>query len=39
MASAGHRANILSPYFTIVGIAVAHGADGRIWAVVDFGGI
>jgi uncharacterized protein YkwD len=39
MASAGHRANILSPYFNIVGIAVAHSADGRIWAVVDFGGI
>jgi uncharacterized protein YkwD len=39
MNSAGHRANILSGNYNIVGIGLVHGPDGRIWAVVDFGGI
>jgi uncharacterized protein YkwD len=38
MASPGHRANILSPHFDSVGIAVGWGADGRAWATQDFGG-
>jgi uncharacterized protein YkwD len=39
MASAPHRANILSPNFDIVGIGYYRGPDGRLWAVQDFGGI
>jgi uncharacterized protein YkwD len=39
MASAPHRANILSRSFNIVGIGYVHGPDGRIWAVQEFGGI
>jgi uncharacterized protein YkwD len=39
MASAPHRANILSGAFNIVGIGYYRGPDGRIWAVQDFGGI
>jgi uncharacterized protein YkwD len=39
MASAPHRANILSTAFNIVGIGYYRGPDGRIWAVQDFGGI
>jgi uncharacterized protein YkwD len=39
MASAPHRANILSTNFNIVGIGYYRGPDGRIWAVQDFGGI
>jgi uncharacterized protein YkwD len=39
MASAPHRANILSSAFNIVGIGYVRGPDGRIWAVQDFGGI
>ena len=39
MASAPHRANILSGAFNIVGIGYFRGPDGRIWAVQDFGGI
>lgn len=38
MASAPHRANILSGGYSLVGIAVYHGPDGRAWAVQDFGG-
>ncbi len=39
MASAPHRANILSRAFNIVGIGYVRGFDGRIWAVQEFGGI
>jgi uncharacterized protein YkwD len=39
MASAPHRANILSGAFNIVGIGYYRGPDGRLWAVQDFGGI
>jgi uncharacterized protein YkwD len=39
MASAPHRANILSRSFNIVGIGYYRGPDGRLWAVQDFGGI
>ena len=39
MASAPHRANILSGNFNIVGIGYYRGPDGRLWAVQDFGGI
>ena len=39
MASAPHRANILSRSFNIVGIGIYRGPDGRLWAVQDFGGI
>jgi uncharacterized protein YkwD len=39
MASAPHRANILSGAFNIVGIGYFQGPDGRLWAVQDFGGI
>jgi uncharacterized protein YkwD len=38
MASPDHRANILSPNFDSVGVAVAWSADGRVWATQDFGG-
>ena len=34
----GHRANILSRNFNIVGLAFVSGPDGRIWVTVDFGG-
>jgi uncharacterized protein YkwD len=39
MASAPHRANILSGAFNIVGIGYVRGADGRLWVVQDFGAI
>ena len=39
MASAPHRANILSGSFNIVGVGYYRGPDGRLWAVQDFGGI
>ena len=39
MASAPHRANILSGAFNVVGIGFVRGIDGRIWAVQEFGGI
>ncbi|HKT47838.1 MAG TPA: CAP domain-containing protein [Candidatus Acidoferrales bacterium] len=35
MHSPGHRANILAPELTAIGVAVAPGA-GRLWAVEDF---
>jgi uncharacterized protein YkwD len=38
MASAPHRANILSGGYSLIGIGVYHGPDGRAWAVQDFGG-
>ena len=37
MNSPGHRANILSRNFNIVGLAMIGGPDGRIWVTVDFG--
>jgi uncharacterized protein YkwD len=39
MNSPGHRANILSGAFNIVGVGRAWSLDGRIWVVVDFGGV
>jgi uncharacterized protein YkwD len=39
MASPPHRANITSRNFNIVGIGYWRAADGRIWAVQEFGGI
>ena len=39
LASAPHRANLLSRSFNVVGIGYVRGPDGRIWAVQDFGGI
>ena len=36
MNSPGHYANIMGWYDTI-GIAIAHGADGRVWATEEFG--
>ena len=38
MASAPHRANILSGAYTAAGVGIAYGADGRVWVAVDFGG-
>jgi uncharacterized protein YkwD len=38
MASPAHRANIVSGAYTAAGVGVAYSADGRVWAVVDFGG-
>jgi uncharacterized protein YkwD len=38
MASAGHRANILSRSFTSIGIGIARAADGRVYATQNFGG-
>jgi uncharacterized protein YkwD len=37
MNSPGHRANILSPNFDSIGIAVGWSSDGRIWATQNFG--
>jgi uncharacterized protein YkwD len=39
MASAPHRANILSGAYNVVGIGYYRGPDGRLWAVQDFGGV
>jgi len=39
MNSPGHRANILQRAFNAVGIGYTRGPDGRIWVVVDFGGV
>jgi uncharacterized protein YkwD len=39
MASAPHRANILSRSFNVVGVGMVRGPDGRIWATVNFGGV
>ena len=39
MGSPGHRANILSPNFNVVGVAFVSGPDGRIWVTVNFGGV
>jgi uncharacterized protein YkwD len=37
MNSAGHRDNMLSPSYTVVGIGVFCGADGTMWATQSFG--
>jgi uncharacterized protein YkwD len=37
MNSPDHRANVLSPAFSSVGIGVAY-ANGQVWATEDFGG-
>jgi len=37
MNSPDHRANILSPAFTSVGVGLA-SANGQVWATEDFGG-
>jgi uncharacterized protein YkwD len=37
MNSPGHRANILSPSYNVVGIHVVCGGDGRLWATQNFG--
>lgn len=39
MSSPPHRSSILSSSVNVVGIGVFRGADGRVWAVADFGGI
>jgi len=36
MNSAGHRQNILTPYFLSEGIGVAESSDGKIYATQDF---
>lgn len=38
MASAAHRANILNPNLTHIGVGVAQGADGRWYWTQNFGG-
>jgi uncharacterized protein YkwD len=38
-ASAPHWANITNRSFNVVGIGYVRGADGRIWAVQEFGGL
>ena len=38
-ASPPHWANISSQNFNVVGIGYFRGADGRIWAAQEFGGI
>jgi uncharacterized protein YkwD len=37
MQSQGHRDNMLSPYFNVVGIGVYRAADGKVYATQDFG--
>lgn len=37
MSSAGHRANILNPAYTVIGIAVADAADGTKFYCQNFG--
>ncbi len=36
MNSSGHRANILNPSFTTVGVGIATSADGTVWTSVVF---
>ena len=36
MSSAGHRANILSPRFTRIGVGAVRTTSGRWWATQDF---
>ena len=39
MNSSAHRANILNRSFNAAGVGYVRSADGRIWVVVDFGGV
>ena len=39
MASAPHKANIMSRSYNTMGVGVFYGPDGRVWAAVDFGGV
>jgi hypothetical protein len=36
MNSPGHRANIVDPDFTRIGVGVARGSDGRVWVTEVF---
>ena len=38
MASAEHRAHILDPSMTQVGVGLTNDSQGRVWIVADFGG-
>jgi uncharacterized protein YkwD len=38
MGSPGHRDHILDARYRAAGVGTAVGADGRVYAVVDFGG-
>jgi len=38
MGSAGHRANILNPNLTHIGVGVVQGSDGRWYWTQNFGG-
>jgi uncharacterized protein YkwD len=39
MNSGPHRANILNPSFTVVGLGVTYDAAGRAWICAMFGGV
>ncbi len=39
MNSSGHRDNMLSPTYNLVGIGVYCASDGTVWATQDFGRI
>ena len=39
MGSPGHRVHILDGTYLAAGVGVALGADGRLYAVVEFGGL
>jgi uncharacterized protein YkwD len=39
MNSPAHRSNILNRNFNAAGVGYFRGGDGRIWVVVDFGGV
>lgn len=36
MNSPGHRANVLDPYYTQVGLGVVNGPNGRVYVVQEF---
>jgi len=39
MNSPAHRANILNGSFNAAGVGYVRGPDGRLWVVVEFGGV
>lgn len=39
MNSPAHRQNILNRSFNAAGVGYIQGGDGRMWVVVDFGGV
>ncbi len=39
MNSPAHRANVLNRSFNAAGVGYVRGGDGRLWVVVDFGGV